>query len=108
MLIVHRCTIAGCGHPDVWGKRDRHPVLGLTGALPTNCGQGCHPKCQWNPQPEAMPRIHSDGTPIAEVVVVSDVIAPGTSTPWYTSGSTHDCAACRDLYQQLTGQAVPS
>lgn len=101
MLIVHRCTIAGCNHPDVWGQRAAHPVLGLTGALPVNCGQGCHPKCQWNDQPEAMPRWDRDGRP------VTDIVPPGSEYPSMHARSTHDCEACRDLYAQLTGTTAP-
>jgi hypothetical protein len=94
VIIVHRCT--ECRHPDVWGKRDPHPVLGLAGGLPTNCGQGCHPRCSWNPQPETMPRHNQTGQPVAEV------LPPGSQARWVTAEATHDCPACRQLYDQLT------
>jgi hypothetical protein len=102
MLIVHRCR--NCGHPDVWGERKPHPVLGTKG-LPAGCGQpdACPAtKCDWNPQPEPMTCYHSDGTPIAEALAASDVIAPGTTIRGYTAGTTCDCEACRALYAQLT------
>jgi hypothetical protein len=73
MLIVHRCL--DCGHPDVWGQRDQHPVLGLAAGLPKDCGQTdqCPPQgCRWNPQPETMTRFDPAGHPVA------DVLPPGS------------------------------
>jgi hypothetical protein len=98
VLIVHRCR--DCGHPDVWGDRDKHSVLGLAGGLPKDCGQtnDCPPQaCRWNPQPETMTRLNQAGQPIA------DVLPPGSEVPWLTARTTHNCQACRDLHTQLTG-----
>lgn len=97
--IVHRCAV--CGHPDVWGQRQPHPVLGLTGALPAGCGQPCPDcaggkKCRWNPEPVPMARFTATGQP------VTAVLPPGSEAPWYTARATHDCPACQALYRRLT------
>lgn len=98
MIIAHRCIAPTCRHIDVWGERKPHSVLGVSGALPTNCGQaGCCRRCQWNPQPEPVTRLDANGRPVA------DVLPPGSATRSYHAGSTHDCKACRDLYTHLTG-----
>lgn len=97
MIIVHRTTC--CGHPDVWGKRDRHPVLGFAGNLPDNCGQGCHPTCAWNPTPETMARWDKADRPVV------DLLPPGSRLPGHTAETSHDCAACHALYAQLTEKA---
>lgn len=103
MLIVHRCL--DCGHPDVWGQRDKHPVLGFAAALPKGCGQrdGCPPQgCRWNPQPEVMTRVDDNRHPVVEV------LPPGSEAPWFTARSTHNCQACRDLHTQLAEGNRPS
>lgn len=101
MIITHKCVT--CQHPQIWGNRKTHPVLGLTD--PTHCGQTgclCHGrKCTWGPS-TAITRFHADGTVVDEVLTLADVIRPGSPLPFYTAGQACDCADCNALYTQLT------
>lgn len=108
-LIVHRCQIDGCHHPDWWAINGR--AAGPTrGGLPTapafrrkSCDhvqRPCHPgrPCQFGP-PELQNEWRSvDNTPYTEIR------PPGTFVNRHQAAFiTCDCDDCRRFYTETTG-----
>ena len=88
-LITHRCT--DCGHPDYWR-------LTRMGENKANCpADGCTCRCVPG-APQVVPTFDLAGRPVERV------IKPGQ--PLYTGVPTHNCDACKALYDELTGEAA--
>lgn len=84
-LITHRCT--KCGHPDYWRSS-------TSGGCPGSCYcRTCTPGA-----PELVPTFDLAARPVEKIT------PPGVKTGFGVA--THDCAACRALYDELTGAAA--
>jgi len=111
-LIVHRCQIPGCGHPDWWADIGR-AACPTRGGLPTapafrrtTCDheqRPCHPdrECEFGPPELQAEWRSSDNTPYLELRT------PGTFVNRNAARFvTCDGDDCRRFYAEQTGQPL--